>query len=154
MMGVYKHFSNIVPGQKLYKTEATRDDYREFSRGLKRLPRDAALFWSKLLTQHPALRLRMNIKRVADLLGVRSIQTVIPGGVNPHELAMLSALVGHPTRFQLVGHELLNLRQRQRFVDHFRTIFGKYRCKGGFTYGQEGHGDEVDRHGAGATGRV
>lgn len=125
-----------MPSQRLYKTAAKPSDYKQFEGELGRLPQQAAHYWSILLGQDPMVRLKINMLHIVDHLMLKPITTVIPDGVDAHELCMLEALNKLSSNCQVVGHELMNLRERQYFVDEFRVIFNEYRCKGGASNGQ------------------
>ena len=138
-MSVYKRYADM-PGQILYRdgTAAAPEDYEQFSREVARLPmHTTASVWLVLLNRPPAVRLKANMSVISAIMVDSDVRTVIPEGITLSERNMLEALVHLNVGCQLVGHELLNLRERQLFVDHFRIIFSAYRCKGGASNGQE-----------------
>lgn len=137
-MGVYKKIARTA-AQYIYQdgTAATPEDYERFLGELSKLSESDARYWEILYGQEPVVRLKINLIHIIDTMLEGSVTTVIPDGVDANELKRLEGLSKLSPMSQVVGHELLNLRERQRFVDEFRVIFNAHRCKGGASDGQE-----------------
>ena len=85
-----------------------------------------------VLLERPAgLRLVVNLHVISRLMLERSISTVIPEGVTPEELETLGECdmrLTSPARVAV--HELMNLKERQLFVETFRGSFNRYKSRG------------------------
>lgn len=129
-MGHYRK-SAVMPGQILYaENGASMEDYEEFIKRAHQLPLRQSRYWVHQCLYKAEARLAQNMTIITERMKRKSVTTVIPDGVTEHELQMLAVLDRFPQNLRIVGHELLNLRERQLFADTFRVIFNAYRCKG------------------------
>ena len=137
-MSVYKKYKTM-PGEALYRdgTSASPEDYESFVGELSRLPAVDRGFWEAMLNLDPVIRLKVNLGHLMDMMTRSNVLTVVPEGVTKQEHVRLIGLSRLSTTSQLVGHELLNIRERQYFVDKFRVTFNAHKCKGGASNGQE-----------------
>lgn len=147
-MSVYKKYKTM-PGETLYRdgTAAKPDDYESFAGELSRLPSADRGFWETLLRLDPMVRLKINLSRIMGIMMAVNVLTVVPEGVTDQECDRLVGLSNLGTMSQVVGHELLNIRERQYFVDKFRIIFNAHKCKGGASNGQEESDRDTSRQG-------
>jgi hypothetical protein len=130
-VGVYKKYTSVA-SRTIYKDGVvTPEDYVQFRADLASLPVDVATYWGNLLSQDPLIRFKCNMDRIMGCVLFHPVVTVIPDGVNSKEVSMLGALDRLSVPSRAVGHELLNLRERQNFVDWFRPVLNAYRCQQG-----------------------
>lgn len=101
----------------------------------------AALIYeaTKLLQRDPALQLALNLGTVAKLMANSHVFTVIPDGLTDAERKMLDTaarVLGQ--KAQLGLHGVLNLHERQLFIEYFGMVFNAHKCKHtGDEHGQE-----------------
>ena len=126
---IYKRFANM-PGQVVYRdgSSASREDYEDFHRMIYKNG-GSVWAWEVLLNYEPAIRLKIMLGRTAEMMVQRSVVTVVPEGLEPQELVLLASVEQLEPRLQVVAHELLCVRERQLFVDTFRTVFNAYKAK-------------------------
>ena len=111
--------------------DATPQDYQCLTVEWSRLSSSAHVALDILLCRPPALRLMLNLTAVSRLMVDKNILVVIPDGVTPAEYEVLAECdmkLTVPARVAV--HELYNLKERQQFVEAFRTEFNRYRCRG------------------------
>jgi hypothetical protein len=86
----------------------------------------------KVMTERSsALNLVVNLHVISRLMLERSISTVIPDGVTKEELETLNECDRRLTvPARIAVHELMNLRERQQFVETFRRTFNRYKSRG------------------------
>lgn len=133
---IYKRFSDVSPSMILLESPPGPSEYELFSNALPSLDQQAQAFWQHMLSKPPLIRLRINLTRVMQLFTDKSFTTVIPDGVTELECRMLDRLIDQADLARRVGFALLNLNERQQFIDTFRASFNAHRCKGGATDGK------------------
>lgn len=134
---IYKRFADLSPSLVLAESPPGPSEYENFLTSLPSLDQQAEAFWRHMLSKAPLVRLRINLTRVIELFMTKSFTTVIPDGVTEFERLMLERLITQEDTARRVGFALLDLPERQRFIDTFRESFNAHRCKGGAQYGQE-----------------
>jgi len=126
---IYKRYANM-PGQVIYQdgTGATREDYEDFHKEVYRRGSMVAQ-WEVLLNYEPTTRLKIMMGRAAEAMIASNVVTVIPEGLTGQELTLLSSVSDMEARLQVVAHELLCVRERQRYTDVFRRVYNAYKAK-------------------------
>ena len=110
---------------------ATPQDFQALTVEWDRLSSPVKYHVQVLWERPAALRLVVNLHTISRLMIERSVSTVIPEGVTPEELETLSECdkrLTPPARVAV--HELMNLKERQLFVETFRGSFNRYKSRG------------------------
>lgn len=110
---------------------ATPQDFQSLTIEWDRLSHSVKYHVQVLWERPAALRLVVNLHTVSRLMVERAVSTVIPEGVTAEELETLSECdrrLTPPARVAV--HELMNLKERQLFVETFRGSFNRYKSRG------------------------
>lgn len=127
-----------MPGQLLYRdgTAAAPVDYERFAAFVEKEAQGTewrsawlAGLWRWRLQQQPVVLLKVNLGTTLKILQRQAVMVVVPEGLEEQELESLEWLSACDAPLQVVGHELMNIRERQLLVDQFRGVFNAYRCK-------------------------
>ena len=111
--------------------EARPQDYQSLAIEIDKLSASTKYHVTVLMARAPGLRLVVNLHVISRLMLERSISTAIPEGVTKEELETLNECdmrLTVPARVAV--HELMNLRERQLFVETFRQLFNRYKSRG------------------------